>query len=59
MKKNRSGKLARRLPLVTLGLMFVTLGLVFSSWGWARYVMMGAGLVLILISLALPGEWQQ
>lgn len=37
------------MPLLAIGVGLNTLGIVFQSLGWARYVMMGAGLSMMLI----------
>mgnify|MGYP006190937601 CR=1 FL=1 len=46
---DRKAKVAALIPLFVIGTMLNTLGIVFVSLGWARYVMMGAGLLLMLL----------
>ena len=39
------------IPLIALGVCLNTLGIVFQSFGWARYVLMGAGLLIMLFAV--------
>jgi hypothetical protein len=39
------------IPLIAMGVCLNTLGIVFQSLGWGRYVLMGAGLSIMLIGV--------
>jgi hypothetical protein len=39
------------IPLIALGVCLNTLGIVFQNLGWPRYVLMGAGLSIMLIGV--------
>ena len=51
MPDAKQQKMAALMPLLIIGTMLNTLGIVFTSLGWARYVMMGAGLLMLLVFL--------
>ena len=51
MADRKSQEVARWMPLLVVGISLNTIGIVLRSLGPARFLMMGAGLVLLLISV--------
>ncbi|HEX7243655.1 MAG TPA: hypothetical protein VF263_25435 [Longimicrobiaceae bacterium] len=52
-KSSGSGGGSVWVVFLVLGMTFNTLGITLRSLGWARYVMMGAGLALLLTAVVL------
>jgi hypothetical protein len=51
MSRPTNQKLPVYIALVTLGTCLNTLGIVFQSLGWPRYLLMGAGILLMLVGV--------
>jgi hypothetical protein len=51
MSRPANDKLPLYIALVALGTSLNTLGIVFQSLGWARYVLMGSGVLLMLVGV--------
>jgi hypothetical protein len=51
MSRPTNQKIPVYIALVALGTCMNTLGIVFQSFGWPRYVLMGAGILLMLIGV--------
>lgn len=48
---SRTKNLPAYIALVTVGTSLNTLGIVFQSLGWPRFVLMGAGILLMLVGI--------
>ena len=53
MSDKSSGGGSTWVVFLVLGMTLNTLGITFRTLGWARYVMMGAGLALLLTAVVL------
>lgn len=51
MDSQNNPKIAALVPLLVVGIMLNTFGIVFQSAGALRYVMMGAGVLLMLVAV--------
>jgi len=51
MSRPTNQKLPMSIALVALGTCVNTLGIVFQSLGWPRFVLMGAGILLMLVGV--------
>jgi hypothetical protein len=49
MSANSNQRAAAYLPLLTVGICLNTIGIALPSLGWARYVLMGAGVAILLM----------